>query len=121
MARAVPPTTHTPVYMTRSRKVRSQNSFDPDDQSVHAAARAAKLPDPLLEDTPFEADANDTDNAVPRASAPPVVIPPADSVETAPETLDPEEPDTADTVLQANGAYQALRQADEALTPVGTI
>lgn len=108
--------------MTRTRKARATNSFDPDDQSLESIAETGALPDPSFEDVLHDEDGDEDGEArsEPQYTSDRLAL--DVSRQTLSEALDPETPNTADTKLQASGAYQVLRQPDEEdRTSVGTI
>lgn len=118
---ALPPITPTPVFTTETRRVREDNRAVPVEQSVDNVPDARKLPDPLVK-------SGNTDPIMPKNDPmdevrPDVrpVIERLDGTKDIAAALEAEEPDAADTSLQANGAYQTLRQPDEEPTPVGTV
>ncbi|MEM9600730.1 MAG: hypothetical protein AAF926_06880 [Pseudomonadota bacterium] len=121
----VPPATPTPVFTTESRNVRTDDAKVPVEQAVDASPESRPIPDPVTKPalfSPITPDASPKEDVVPEAlSDVRPVIETLDGTKDIAGTLQTEEPDNADTKLQASGAYQALRQPDEATrTPVGT-
>ncbi|GLQ21505.1 hypothetical protein ACFFUB_10250 [Algimonas porphyrae] len=122
---ALPSATPTPVFTTESRNVRTDDTKVPVEQAVDASPESRKIPDPITQPALFNPIAPD---AAPKKEVTSdvlsdvrPVIETLDGTKDIVGTLESEEPDQADNRLQASGAYQALRQPDEASrTPVGT-
>lgn len=113
--------TPTPAFVTKSRKARKDNRAIATDASVDAASENLKLTDMSARPFELESDSNESKTSQDMSSddrAPVILL---EAPQGLDEVLEPEEPDQADVALQANGAYQTLRQSDEDITPVGTI
>lgn len=117
------PITPSPVSVTETRRVRTDDRQVPVELSVDITPEARKL-----SDTPAETIHVSTlsDEGLTEAKADKVlsdvrpVIENLDGTKDIAESLEAEVPDQEDRSMQANEAYKTLRQPDEEKTPVGT-
>lgn len=115
------PATPRRALTSKARRVRADERSIETDPSVDVCAEARKLPETYAatverDSTNSEADTHETL----RPDVRPLIGHP-DGASDMTGSLEQEEPDQADVSLQANEAYQALRQSDEEPTTVGTI
>lgn len=115
------PITPTPAFMTKARKARKDNRAVATDASVDASSETLKMAD--MSAKPFELESDSSESEPSQDMHPDDRLPVKlmEASQELVEVLEAEEPDQADVALQASGAYKALRQADEDITPVGTI
>jgi hypothetical protein len=117
------PITPTPVDVTETRSVRTDNRPVPVEQVVDMSPETRKLPDTPAQTGELAKSANGTSGDAPLESVlsnirP--VIERLDGIKDVTETLEAEEPDQDDRSMLANEAYKTLRQTDEEKNPVGT-
>lgn len=98
------PITPSPVAVTETRAVRTDDRQIPVEQAVDMSPETRKLPD-----APLDKALSDVRPIIERL----------DGTKDVAETLDIEESDQDDRSMQANEAYQTLRQPDEETTSVG--
>lgn len=98
------PITPSPVAVTETRAVRTDDRQIPVEQAVDMSPETRKLPD-----APMDKTLSDIRPIIERL----------DGTKDVAETLKIEEPDQDDRSIQANEAYQTLRQLDEEKIPVG--
>jgi hypothetical protein len=98
------PITPAPVSVTETRTVRTDDRKIPVEQAVDMSPETRKLPE-----APMDKALSDVRPIIERL----------DGTKDVAETLNIEEPDQDDRSMQANEAYQTLRQSDEENTPVG--
>ncbi|GHB00623.1 hypothetical protein GCM10009069_24360 [Algimonas arctica] len=99
------PITPTPASVTQARAVRTDDRQIPVEQAVDMAPETRKLPD-----APIDKALSDIRPVIERL----------DGAKDVAETLEVEVRDQDDRAMQANDAYQTLRQPDEEKTSVGT-
>jgi len=97
--------TPVPPSVTEAHVVRTDNRNVPVEQVVDASPETRKLPD-----APMDKALSDIRPIIERL----------DGTKDVAETLEAEEPDQDDRAMQANEAYQTLRNSDEDKTSVGT-
>lgn len=115
------PATPTPVFATEARRVRADDRSIETDPSVDVSPETRELPETYaaaVEQAGADGESDPLEDIRPDVRP---VIEHLDGAKDATEGLEQEEPDQAEISLQANEAYQTLRQPDDELTPVGTI
>jgi hypothetical protein len=115
------PATPTPVFVTEVRKERTDDrplevertvDISPETKKMSDGPVAAPLTKPELGDqSPIEETLSDVRPVIERL----------DGQRDISAALETNEPDQDDRSLQASEAYQALREPEADLTPVGTI
>lgn len=115
------PITQTPVAVTEARKVRTDDRPIAVEQSVDVSPESRKLPEALVASTDTPSSVSKDAPLEQALSDVRPVIERLDGTKDVAETLETEEPDQEDRALQANEAYQTLRQPDEEKTPVATV
>lgn len=117
------PITPSPVSVTETRRVRTDDRLVPVELSVDSTPEVRKLSDTPADTYHVSTIPNqaETDAPIEKVlSDIRPVIEHLDGTKDVAETLEAEEPDQEDRSMQANEAYKTLRQPDEEKTPVGT-